>query len=42
MLAYIQPLGTQSLAVELKWLTDLDTKNRLDGDYLWLKMVYKF
>jgi hypothetical protein len=42
VLGYIQPLGKQSLAVELKWLPELDTKNRLNGDYVWLKMVYKF
>jgi hypothetical protein len=40
---YILPLGkTESLLFELKWLPELDTKNRLDGDYIWLKMVYKF
>ncbi len=42
VLGYIQPLGKQSLAVEVKWLPELDTKNRLNGDYIWLKMVYKF
>ena len=42
VLGYILPLGKQSLAVELKWLPELDTKNRLEGDYIWLKMVYKF
>lgn len=42
VLGYIQPLGKQSLALELKWLPELDTKNRLDGDYIWLKAVYKF
>jgi hypothetical protein len=42
VLGYIQPLGQQSLVVELKWLPELDTKNRLEGDYIWLKMVYKF
>jgi hypothetical protein len=42
VLGYIQPFGTQSLAVEVKWLPELDTKNRLSGDYIWLKLVYKF
>ena len=42
LLGYIQPLGKQALSVELKWLPELDTKNRLNGDYIWLKMVYKF
>jgi len=42
VLGYIHPLGKQALLFELKWLPELDTKNRLDGDYVWLKMVYKF
>jgi hypothetical protein len=42
VLGYIQPFGKESLVVELKWLPELDTKNRLEGDYIWLKMVYKF
>jgi hypothetical protein len=28
--------------VELKWLTETTTEKRLEGDYLWLKAVYKF
>jgi hypothetical protein len=42
VLGYIQPLGTQSVALELKWLAELDTKNRLEGDYIWLRAAYKF
>lgn len=42
VLGYIKPLGTQSMAFELKWLTELDTRKRLEGDYLWLRMAYKF
>jgi hypothetical protein len=42
VLGYIQPIGEQKLIVEFKWLPELDTKNRLKGDYYWLKMVYKF
>ncbi len=42
VLGYIQPIGQQKLIFEFKWLAELDTKNRLNGDYLWLKMVYKF
>jgi hypothetical protein len=42
VLGYILPLGKQSLAVELKWLPELDTKKRLEGDYIWLKLAYKF
>ena len=42
VLGYIQPLGKQAMMFELKWLPELDTQNRLKGDYVWLKMVYKF
>ncbi len=42
VLGYILPLGAQSLVLELKWLTELDTTNRLEGEYTWLKAVYKF
>ena len=42
VLGYILPMGKQALSLELKWLPELDTKNRLDGDYIWFKMVYKF
>ena len=43
VIGYIQPLSkTESLVVELKWLTETSTEKRLEGDYLWLKAVYKF
>jgi len=42
VLGYIQPIGKESLALELKWLAEMNTKNRLEGDYIWLKAVYKF
>lgn len=43
VLNYILPLKNGSLlAVEFKWLPELDTKNTLEGDYFWLKFAYKF
>jgi hypothetical protein len=42
VLGYIQPIGNEKLLFELKWLPELDTQNRLKGDYVWLKMVYTF
>ena len=42
VLGYIQPIGEQKLLLELKWLPELETKNRLNGDYIWFKMVYTF
>lgn len=42
VLGYIHPIGKQSLVFEAKWLTELDTRKRLEGDYIWAKAVYKF
>ena len=42
VLGYIQPFGEQKLVLEAKWLPELETRNRLRGDYIWLKAVYKF
>jgi hypothetical protein len=42
VLGYIQPIGQEKLIFELKWLPELETKNRLNGDYIWFKMVYTF
>jgi hypothetical protein len=42
VLGYILPLGQQNLVAELRWLPELETRNRLEGDYIWLKVVYQF
>ena len=42
VLGYIQPIGEQKAIFEFKWLPELDTKNRLKGDFIWAKVVYKF
>ncbi len=42
VLGYIHPIGKEKLLFEFKWLPELDTRNRLNGDYLWFKMVYTF
>ena len=43
VIGYVQPFSkTESLVLEFKWLFEMDVKNRLDGDYIWLKAVYKF
>jgi hypothetical protein len=42
VLGYIQPIGQQRMIFELKWLPELDTRNRLNGAFIWAKMVYKF
>ena len=42
VLGYVLPLGKQTLVSELKWLTEIETKRRLEGDFIWVKVVYKF
>ncbi len=42
VLGYVLPMGKQTLVTELRWLPELETKNRLQGDYVWLKVVYQF
>jgi hypothetical protein len=41
--SYIRKLGkTTNLAAELKWLPELETKNRLKGNYIWFKLALLF
>jgi hypothetical protein len=43
VIGYVQPFSkTESLVIELKWLTETATEKRLEGDCVWLKAVYKF
>jgi len=42
VLGYIMPLEKANLVVELRWLNEVDVKNRLDGDFLWAKVAYQF
>jgi hypothetical protein len=42
VLTYVLPREEESFVVELRWLPELDVKNRLEGDYFWLKFVYQF
>lgn len=42
VLSYILPVGEQTFIAEARWLPELNTKNRLEGDYFWLKCVYQF
>ena len=41
VLTYILPIGKETLAAELRWLPETNVKNRLDGDYIWLKVNYQ-
>jgi len=42
VLATSRPLGKRTLIMEFKWLPELDVEKRVEGDYLWLKGIYKF
>ena len=43
VVSYVRPLGkTTQLLVEVKWLPELDTDKRLNGDLIWLKFGILF
>lgn len=44
VLSYVQPLhgGKAQLLAEVKWLPELDTDNRMAGDYIWFKLGILF
>jgi hypothetical protein len=42
VLGYLLPMGDENFVAELRWLPELETKNRVEGDYIWLKLVYQF
>jgi len=41
-LSYVCKVSGKDLVTEIKWLHEVETRNRLEGDYLWLKAVLKF
>ena len=41
-LSYVTKIGGKDVIAEVKWLSELKTRNRLEGDYIWLKLVVKF
>jgi hypothetical protein len=42
VVSYAKKIGGHDTVFELKWLHEFETKNRLEGDIVWLKAVYKF
>lgn len=42
VLSYTRTVKTLDLIAELKWLHELETKNRVEGDSIWLKVICKF
>lgn len=41
-LSYILPIGDNTLVAEVKWIPERDTEKRLEGDSIWVKLVYQF
>ncbi len=41
-LSFMSKVAGIDLLAELKWLNEVDTERRLDGDYIWLKVLGKF
>ena len=42
VVSYTKKIGGHDTVFEFKWLHEVETKNRLKGDILWLKAVFKF
>ncbi|UOM34888.1 transporter [Acuticoccus sp. I52.16.1] len=42
VLTYVLPLDNVTGAIEAKWLPEIDTENRIAGDYFWVKGVLQF
>jgi hypothetical protein len=42
VISYVRQIGKTQLLAELKWLPELDTKNRMEGDYIWFKLGVLF
>jgi hypothetical protein len=42
VLSYVFKVGKTDMIAELKWLHEVDTTKRLEGDIVWFKLVAKF
>lgn len=42
VLSYVTKVSKKDLVAEVKWLREFDTKNRLEGDYIWFKLAVMF
>ena len=42
VLSYAFKLGKVDMIAEAKWLHEFETRNRLEGDTVWFKLVAKF
>jgi hypothetical protein len=42
VVSYVHKIGKVDMLTELKWLHEVETQKRLKGDYIWLKVIFKF
>ena len=42
VLSYITKIWEKDFAAELKWLPEIEVKNRVEGDYIWFKVEMLF
>lgn len=42
VISFVKKIGGHDTITELKWLHEASTENRLKGDFVWLKFLYKF
>jgi hypothetical protein len=42
VISYTKKFGSVDMMAELKWLHELETTRRLEGDYIWFKLLFKF
>ena len=42
VLSYATKIGGHDVIAEVKWLHEMETRKRLEGDYIWFKLIYKF
>jgi hypothetical protein len=42
VLSYVCKVGGKDLITEIKWLHEVETRYRLEGDFVWLKVILKF
>ena len=42
VLSYILPTQAGTGVIEARWLAELDTKHRLEGDFFWIKAAWDF
>jgi hypothetical protein len=41
-LTYLLPIGKNTLVAEVKWIPEHDTRKRLEGDGIWVKIAWQF